>query len=238
MILTAKKLSIGYPEKTVCDNISFTVNEGDFLCVIGENGTGKSTLIKTILGLNKPIKGSIKFDEKFNADRIGYLPQISEMQKDFPATVKEVVMSGFVGSKLFKFFYTKAEKEKAQEYMKTVGVLDFQKKSFRELSGGQQQRVLLARALCATDDLIVLDEPTNGLDAKFTRSFYSLLKTLNKNKTTIIMVSHNVEKVSQLASHILYLKKDGVFFGTNEEFLASDNANIIEDSKETVGGER
>ena len=227
MILTAKKLSIGYPEVVVCKDINFSVNKGDFLCVVGENGTGKSTLIKTILGLNKSIKGELTFAEDFDSKRVGYLPQVSEMQKDFPATVREVVMSGFIGNKRWKFFFNKAEKSLAEEYMKKIGILEFQKKSFRELSGGQQQRVLLTRALCSTDDFIVLDEPTNGLDARFTKSFYALLKSLNKQGTTIVMVSHNIDKVTEIASHVLCLRKDGNFYGTREEFEASGIAQEL-----------
>lgn len=222
MIVGAKKLSVGYPDKTVCENINFEIDGGDFLCVVGENGTGKSTLIKTILGLNKALKGSISFHDGHEKCKVGYLPQIGDMQKDFPATVKEIVMSGFMGTKFFKLFFTKEEKAKAKKMMELTGVLDLQNKSFKELSGGQQQRVLLTRALLATDDLLVLDEPTNGLDARFTKSFYSLLKTLNKSGITIIMVSHNIGKVTELATHILCLRKGGNFFGTKEEFLASD----------------
>lgn len=225
MIVGAKKLSIGYPEKVVCENINFEIESGDFLCVVGENGTGKSTLIKTILGLNKTLKGTISFHEGHSKCRVGYLPQIGDMQKDFPATVKEVIMSGFMGTKFFKFFFTKEEKAKAIKMMELTGVSELQNKSFKELSGGQQQRVLLTRALLATDDLLILDEPTNGLDAKFTRSFYSLLKTLNKSGITIIMVSHNIGKVTEMASHILCLKKSGNFFGTKDEFLSSDLAS-------------
>ena len=228
MILSAKKLSIGYPEVVVCKDINFSVNKGDFICVVGENGSGKSTLIKTILGLNKPIKGELNFAEDFDSKRVGYLPQVSEMQKDFPATVREVVMSGFIGNNRWKFFFSKAEKNLAEEYMKKIGILELKKKSFRDLSGGQQQRVLLTRALCSTDDLIVLDEPTNGLDARFTKSFYNLLKSLNKQGTTIIMVSHNIEKVTEIGSHILCLRKDGNFYGTSEEFEASGIAQELE----------
>lgn len=227
MILSAKKLSIGYPEVVVCKDINFSVNKGDFLCIVGENGTGKSTLIKTILGLNKPIRGDLDFAEDFDSKRVGYLPQVSEMQKDFPATVREVVMSGFIGNSRWKFFFSKADKIQATEYMKRIGILDLQKKSFRELSGGQQQRVMLTRALCSTNDFLVLDEPTNGLDARFTRSFYSILKSLNKQGTTIIMVSHNIEKVTSIGSHILCLRKDGNFFGTAEEFETSGIAQEL-----------
>lgn len=222
MIVGAKKLSVGYPDKVVSENINFEIDGGDFLCVVGENGTGKSTLIKTVLGLNKPLKGSISFHNGHEKCKVGYLPQIGDMQKDFPATVKEIVMSGFMGTKFFKLFFTKEEKEKAKKMMELTGVIDLQGKSFKELSGGQQQRVLLTRALLATDDLLILDEPTNGLDARFTKSFYSLLKNLNKSGITIIMVSHNIGKVTELASHILCLRKGGNFFGTKEEFLASD----------------
>ena len=202
-----KKLSIGYGNKVVCKNINFEVNKGQYLCVIGENGCGKSTLLKTILGLNKAVSGKVVFN------------------KDFPATVKEVIMSGFVGAMKFRPFFRREEKAKAEKIMEELEIKDLAKKSYKELSGGQQQRVLLARALCATNELLVMDEPVTGLDSKAIRKFYALIKKLNKdNGLTIIMVSHNIDKVIDYATHIIYLSNEKAFVGTKEEFLISDYA--------------
>ncbi len=227
MLLSAKKLSIGYPDRVVCKDLNFSVNKGDFLSIIGENGTGKSTLIKTILGLNKVLKGELAFGDNLIKSHIGYLPQVSESQKDFPATVWEVVTSGFVGNMGFRLFFSKAEKERAISVMTDLGIIELKKKSFKELSGGQQQRVLLARALVATNGLLILDEPTNALDAKFTRSFYSLLKKLNKEGLTIIMVSHNIDKVLEMSSHIVAIRKGGNFYGTREEYLKENEGGSL-----------
>jgi zinc transport system ATP-binding protein len=224
-IFECKKLSIGYGNKVVCKNINFEVRKGQYICVIGENGSGKSTLLKTILGLNKTVSGKIVFDKEFPSNSIGYLPQQSDMQKDFPATVKEVIMSGFVGAMGFRPFYKREEKAKAEKIMEELEIKDLAKKSYKELSGGQQQRVLLARALCATNELLVMDEPVTGLDSKAIRKFYALIKKLNKeNGLTIIMVSHNIDKVIDYASDIIYLSTEKAFVGTKEEFLTSDYA--------------
>lgn len=224
-IIECKKLNIGYPDKVICKDINFSVEQGDYLCIIGENGSGKSTLIKTLLGLIKPLSGKVLFDNNFNKTHVGYLPQQTDAQRDFPATVKEIVMSGFLGRMGFRPFYNRAEKDKVQTILKTLGISDYQNRSFKELSGGQQQRVLLARALCATDELLVLDEPTNALDARAIKNFYDIISKINKeNNITIIMVSHNIEKVIDKATHILYLKNTAEFFGTKEEFLQSEYA--------------
>ena len=225
-ILECKKLNIGYDEKSICKDISFTVESGQYICVVGENGSGKSTLLKTILGLNKALGGKIVFDKEFNKSEIGYLPQQTENQRDFPATVREVVMSGFINKMGFRPFYNKAEKAKAKEVMKNLGILDLMKRSYRELSGGQQQRVLLARALCATDKLLILDEPTNALDVRSRNKMYDIIAELNKSGLTIIMVSHNLEKVINSATHIIYLKDTPQFVGTKEDFLLTDYAKL------------
>ena len=222
-IIECKKLSIGYNNKVICKNINFSVNKGEYLCVIGENGSGKSTLVKTILGLNKPVNGKVIFDKEFSPKTIGYLPQQSDMQKDFPATVTEVIMSGFLGRMGWRPFYNKVEKAKAEKVMEELDIKALANKSYKELSGGQQQRVLLARALCATDDLLVMDEPINGLDSRSIKKFYSLIRKLNvENGLTIIMVSHNIDKVIDNATDIVYLKNDMAFAGTKEEFLQSE----------------
>ena len=227
-LIECKKLSIGYGNKVVCKNINFVVNKGEYLCLIGENGSGKSTLLKTILGLNKAVSGKIIFDKDFSSKTIGYLPQQSDMQKDFPATVMEVVMSGFLGKIGFRPFYKREEKMKAEKIMEELDIKDLAKKSYKELSGGQQQRVLLARALCATDELLVMDEPVNGLDARAIKKFYALIKKLNvENGLTIIMVSHNIDKVIDYASNIVYLRDEMAFAGTKEDFLSSDYAKYF-----------
>ena len=175
--------------------------------MIGENGSGKSTMLKTILGLNKAISGKIIFDDDFNKSAIGYLPQQSGIQKDFPATVKEIVMSGFLGKIGLRPFFNRKEKDKATAIMRELEILEFQKKSMRDLSGGQQQRVLLARALCASDELLIMDEPINNLDAKSMKSFYKLISKLNReNNITIMLVTHDIEKVIKDVNHIIYLK--------------------------------
>lgn len=227
-VIECKKLSIGYSDKVVCSNISLSVEKGQYVCIVGENGSGKSTLIKTILGLNKALSGRVSFGGNYNSSHVGYLPQQTEFQKDFPATVKEIIMSGFISRMGYRPFYNKSEKEKANKLISQLGMSDCQKKSFKDLSGGQQQRVLLARALCATDDLLILDEPTNGLDARAVRHFYELINKLNReNGITIIMVTHNVENIIKYATHVVYLKNTAEFVGTKEEFLVSEYAKMF-----------
>ncbi len=226
-LFECKKLTIGYDDKVVCKDINFAVEKGQYVCIVGENGSGKSTLLKTILGIQKQVSGKIVFDKKSGVQRIGYLPQQNEISKDFPAIVNEIVMSGFVRSMGLRPFYKKSEKAKALEVMKYLGLENFGTRAFRELSGGQQQRVLLARALCASDEILFLDEPTNGLDAKSINKFYSLIEDLNKQGMTIVMVSHNIDKVLQYASHIVYLKDTMVFSGQKEEFEKSDIAKSL-----------
>jgi len=227
-IIECKKLNIGYADKLVCSNITFSVEKGQYVCIIGENGSGKSTLIKTILGLNKPLNGRVVFGGHFNKSHVGYLPQQTEFQKDFPATVREIVMSGFLGRMGFRPFYNKVEKEKCNKILSQLGATDYQDKSFKDLSGGQQQRVLLARALCATDELLVLDEPTNGLDARAIRHFYELIDKLNRdNGLTVVMVTHSVENVIKYATHVVYLKDTMEFAGAKEEFLNSEYAKYF-----------
>lgn len=221
-LLTVQNLSLGYEGKTVVNDISFTINSGDFVSIIGENGTGKTTLVKGILGLMGKLSGSIEFSEGVTQSHIGYLSQKTLVSKDFPASVGEIVMSGFLNSKRFGLFYSKEQKKEAAALMKRVGVLNLKNTTFSELSGGQQQRVLLARALCAAKKLILLDEPTTGLDPIASADFYSLLTELNKEGVTVIMVSHDVTGAMRMSSHILYLGKDTNFFGTTHQYLHSN----------------
>lgn len=222
-MLDVKNLSIGYEGKTVAENISFKVNEGDYLCIVGENGAGKSTLVKTLLHLNKPISGEIIFEEK----GIGYLPQQTVVQKDFPASVWEIVLSGNLSGLGWKPFYTKQEKDTAKKNMERMGVWELRKKCYRNLSGGQQQRVLLARAMCASDKILFLDEPVSGLDPKVTADFYELTKELNKSGITIIMVSHDLHTVLDFSSHVLHIGRDEIFYGTTKDYFKSDIAKKL-----------
>ncbi len=221
-LLNVKGLSLGYEGKKIVNNISFTVNQGDFLSIIGENGTGKTTLVKGILGLIGKLSGSIELSEGVSQSHIGYLSQKTLVSKDFPASVGEIVMSGFLNSKRFGLFYSKQQKKEAVALMERVGITKLKNATFSELSGGQQQRVLLCRALCATSKLILLDEPTTGLDPIATADFYSLLCELNKEGVTVIMVSHDVTGAMRMSSHILYLAKEESFFGTTHQYLHSN----------------
>jgi len=203
--LICKNLSAGYEGKAVVTGISFTVNAGDYLCIVGENGSGKSTLMKTLLKLKSPMSGEIKMGGGLAPNEIGYLPQQTVIQKDFPASVKEVVISGCLNGCGLRPFYNKKEKQLAAENMEKLGISNLAKRCYRELSGGQQQRTLLARALCATRKLLLLDEPTAGLDPTATAEMYDLIAKLNKSGTSIIMISHDIENAKKYASHILHI---------------------------------
>ena len=217
--IECKDVSVKYENQVVLEDISFSIEQGDYLCIVGENGSGKSTLVKTILGLENSKLGQIVFGEGLNKNEIGYLPQQTQAQKDFPASVYEVVLSGCLNSKGFSPFYSMKDKKLANEMIKSLGIENIKRKSFRELSGGQQQRVLLARALCATKKIIILDEPITGLDPTVTREMYSLIKEINKKGITIIMVSHDINFAVNNASKILHLKKNIKFFGIQKIML-------------------
>ncbi len=220
-LLKATDLKIGYSNNVVFENLNFTVNAGDYLCVVGENGSGKTTLIKGILGLLQPYSGQVEYSDGLSRNHIGYLSQQQKLSKDFPASVSEIVMSGFLNNRIIAFNYTKQERNEAMRIMQRTGVDSFRKKSFSELSGGQQQRVLLARALCAAKKLILLDEPTSALDPLATAEFYSVVKALNKEGMAVIMVSHDITSAVRNASHILHLSSDSYFFGTTHEYMHS-----------------
>lgn len=214
-------VSIGYEGVNVLSNLSFDINAGDYLCIVGENGSGKTTLMKSMLGLISPISGTISFNDGLKQNHIGYLPQQSKIQKDFPASVYEVVLSGCL-SKGFLPFYSKFQKKTAIDNMQKAGISDLKNKCFRELSGGQQQRALLARALCSTEKLLILDEPITGLDPIAAQELYTLIKQLNHNGITVIMVTHDVNAAIVNASHILHLEKETYFYGTTHTYLHSD----------------
>ena len=225
-LLKCENLTLGYDGEAVVSDLNFKVNSGDYLCIVGENGSGKSTLMKTLLGLHQPMSGKIETGDGLKRNEIGYLPQQTVVQRDFPASVWEIVLSGNLASGGFRPFYSKADKERAKENIKRMGLEDLTKRCYRELSGGQQQRVLLARALCATKKLLLLDEPVSGLDPKVTAEMYLLIKKLNEQGISIIMISHDISAAVEYASHILHIGSD-VFFGTKEEYLLSDNGEMF-----------
>ena len=221
--LTCRNLSLGYEGKTVISGLSFEVNAGDYLCIVGENGSGKSTLMKTILKLKTPITGEIITGDGFARGEIGYLPQQTVVQKDFPASVREVVRSGCLNRCGLRPFYNKAERQMAEDNMEKLGIAPLRGRCYRELSGGQQQRVLLARALCATRKILLLDEPVAGLDPMAAAEMYALIKKLNDGGVTIIMISHDIAASVKYASHILHIGAgSSLFFGTEAEYLESD----------------
>ncbi len=230
-LLTIKDLSLGYENMTVVDGLNFTVEAGDYLCIVGENGSGKSTLMKTILQLQKPLKGEVLVGDGLLSKEIGYLPQQTVIQKDFPASVKEIVISGCQGQMGLRPFYSKKEKEIARKNMDRMGITEYKDRCYRELSGGQQQRVLLARALCATRKVLLLDEPVAGLDPKVTLEMYEVIKKLNDSGITIIMISHDIGAAVKYASKILHIGKE-IFFGSKEEYLESDEGRFFLSQKD------
>jgi len=218
--LQCRELTVGYDGKAVISKLNFKVNKGDYLCIVGENGSGKSTLMKTILGLHRSISGEIITGDGLNRNEIGYLPQQSIVQKDFPASVREIVMSGCLSRIGLRPWYSAAEKRLCADSMEKMDITHLAKRCYRELSGGQQQRVLLARALCATRKMLLLDEPVSGLDPKVTAEMYELIDRLNKQDgITIIMITHDVNVAKEYATKVLHIG-DQVFFGTRDEYLA------------------
>lgn len=221
-LITCENLSFSYDHKPVLNDLSFQVSKGDYLCILGENGAGKSTLIKGLLGLIKP-SGKITFSDGLTQSQIGYLPQQNEIQRDFPASVYEVVISGTLNKCGLFPFYSKKQKDIAELNIRLLGLCDIKKKSYQDLSGGQQQRVLLARALCSAESLILLDEPVSGLDPVVTNDLYELINHLNKeHNLSVIMISHDIKRALENASHILHLEHDNYFYGTVNEYVKSN----------------
>ena len=219
--LTCEHLTLGYEGHAILQDVNFAVNAGDYLCIVGENGSGKSTLMKTILGLQPAMGGKISFGDGLRPGEIGYLPQQTLAQRDFPATVWEIVLSGCQARLGKRAFYPAEEKALARQNMERMGITGFAKRSYRNLSGGQQQRVLLARALCATQRLLLLDEPVSGLDPQVTAEMYALIQQLNQQEgVTILMISHDIEAALRYATHILHVNQEP-FFGTREEYQQS-----------------
>ena len=217
--IICENASLGYDGKPIVTDLSFTVNAGDYLCIVGENGSGKSTLMKTILNLTAPLAGAIRM-EGLHPTEIGYLPQQTQVQRDFPASVQEIVRSGFQGQCGLRPFYTREEKAMAARNLERLGLGGFERRCYRELSGGQQQRVLLARALCATRKCLLLDEPVSGLDPKAATQMYEIIRQLHQEGITIIMISHDLESALNHATHVLHIGKE-LFFGTKEAYLRS-----------------
>ena len=223
-LISCRDLSLGYDGREILRGLSFEVNAGDYLCIVGENGSGKSTLMRTILGLQPPVRGQVLAGDGLRAKQIGYLPQQTAAQKDFPASVWEVVLSGCQGGCGIRPYYSKEQKQWAMENIQRLGLGALAKRCYRELSGGQQQRVLLARALCATGKLLFLDEPVAGLDPVVTAEMYALIEHLNRERgMTVIMISHDISAALRYASLILHIG-DTVFFGTKEEYRKSSFA--------------
>jgi len=222
-LISCKNLTFGYDGNVAVQGLNFQVNPGDYLCIVGENGSGKSTLMKGMLGLLSPMSGEVVLGNDLKHSEIGYLPQQISEQKNFPASVQEIVLSGCLNRGGFFPFYSKKDRASAAANMKQLGVYDLRKKSFRELSGGQQQRVLLSRALCATGKVLLLDEPVSGLDPLATAELYQTIQNLGRDTgITIIMISHDINAAIAHASHILHLRTSQIFFGTSDEYRESD----------------
>lgn len=219
--ISARNVSMSYEKKPVLEEVSFEVEQGDYLCIVGENGSGKTTLMKGILGLMPIRSGSIQFGDGIKPDHIGYLPQQTVVQRDFPASVFEVVLSGCLNRLGMRPFYSGQEKRRALETLKRLGIEDLRYKSYKALSGGQQQRVLLARALCATEKIVLLDEPATGLDPIVTGELYEIVRELNRSGVTIIMISHDIKTAVENANKILHIGNAAEFFGPTEEYLKS-----------------
>ena len=225
--ITCKDLVLGYDGRVITKGINFSVSTGDYLCIVGENGAGQSTLMKTILKLNNPMEGTVEYGEGISRRALGYLPQQTVVQRDFPASVHEIVLSGNLSKLGFRPVYGQKEKARTREAMERMEIWDLRNKCYRNLSGGQQQRVLLARALVATEKLLLLDEPVSGLDPKVTAEMYSLIRELNQSGLTVIMISHDIAMAVQYASHILHLGRKQLFFGKTEDYLQSDAWEIF-----------
>ncbi len=228
-LLTCEHLCLGYDDKEIVHNLNLEISAGDYLCIIGENGSGKTTLMKTLLGLKQPLSGKVVTGDGLLQNEIGYLPQQTEVQRDFPASVEEIVLSGCQGRCGLRPFYTKAEKIAAAENMERLGIECLAKRCYRELSGGQQQRVLLARALCATQKMLLLDEPVSGLDPHATEELYQIIQDLHKDGISVIMISHDVDAALSYATHILYFGEK-VFYGTTEEYRKAFDGKGGEDA--------
>lgn len=218
-LIELKNVTLGYENHIVLKDIDMTIDDKDFICIVGPNGAGKSTLVKGILGLIKPKKGKVIYNN-LKQNFIGYMPQETKVDSNFPASVYEIVLSGTLNSMGLRSFYTKKEKNMADKNLKLLGIEKLKNKNFCDLSGGQRQKVLLARSLCATSKLLILDEPSNNLDTKSKQDLYKTLKELNENHgITIIMITHDLDHNNLIGNKILSLREDKIFFGSTEEFV-------------------
>lgn len=227
-LITCDDVVLGYDGETVLTDINFKIDSGDYLCVVGENGAGKSTLIKGLLKLINPMSGNIAMSDGLRVSEIGYLPQQTDIQRNFPASILEVVMSGTLNRMGVRPFYSKKEKREALDKISLMGLEGLEKRCYQDLSGGQQQRVLLARALCATSRMILLDEPAAGLDPVVTADLYELINRINTEmKITVVMVSHDMHAALKYSSHILHLSHTQLYFGKTTDYVSSDAAHIL-----------
>ena len=232
-LIKCEHVDLGYENQDAVINVNMEVCPGDYLCIVGENGSGKSTLIKGLLGLLKPSGGKLTVAEELKTTGIGYLPQQTAAQKDFPASVREVVLSGCLSRRGRRPFYSKTEKDIASANMEKLGITQLANQCYRELSGGQQQRVLIARALCATRELLILDEPITCLDPMAIQDFYSMIRKLNReDKVAIIMVSHDLRNAVEEANKILHLQKQVLFYGPAHDYMNSKAAGHFFHEKE------
>ncbi|HIP51781.1 MAG TPA: ABC transporter ATP-binding protein [Campylobacterales bacterium] len=208
-IIEIKNLSFSYDKQKILEDINLSVKEKDFLAIIGPNGGGKSTLLKLMLGINSIKDGSIHtFGEvpKKNLAKIGYVPQNTNVNTDFPITVSEVVLMGHIGTKRPLFGYANEEKMCALGALSQVGMEKYANEKIGSLSGGQRQRVMIARALCAHPQILILDEPTASIDVEGQKQIYELLQELN-SYITIIVVSHDISVIMQYANTVVHINK-------------------------------
>jgi zinc transport system ATP-binding protein len=230
--IVCRDLSLGYEGRTVSEHIHFSIETGDYLCIVGENGSGKSTLMRALLGLKSPEGGEIIFGDGLSARTIGYLPQQTEVQRDFPASVREVVRSGFAARGGLRPFYSHAERQIAETAMRQVGISALADRPIATLSGGQKQRALLARALCATDRMLLLDEPVAGLDPNATEEMYVMIRELNRHRITVVMITHDVSAVLKYATKVLHMGRAPRFFSCVEEYRNSECFPLREEEGE------
>jgi zinc transport system ATP-binding protein len=226
-LISCEDAGLGYDNKAVINHLDFTVREGEYICVVGENGAGKSTLLKSLLGLLRPVSGKVQLNGNIGKGAIGYLPQQTQIQRNFPVSVMEVVLSGFLNDMGYRPFYRKKEKQQARNQLEHLGILDLQKRCYGELSGGQQQRVLLARALCAADKILVLDEPVTGLDPMAAASLYESLEQLHREGMAIVMVTHDLASAVRYGEKILHISEGDYFFGTVSQYMDTEYASMF-----------
>ena len=228
VIVKGEEISLSYEGNTVVSGLNFEIRRGDYLCIVGNNGSGKSTLLRAMLGLKEISGGRLMISADTRVAGFGYLPQISAAEKDFPASVREVVLSGCLGKAGLRPFYSKNDKAIADSAMKRMNISELADRSYRELSGGQQQRVRLSRAYCATGEVLFLDEPVAGLDPESAAEMYRLINDMNRDGITIVMVSHDIPATESYASHVLHVGGVGGehFFGTAKEYASRTSGGL------------